>query len=76
MLRNWGTAGNATACSDYPVAMRRLCTAVLRTALVVVAAGVVRALVLDRAPRRALHGTAPLIGSVDTWPKVPRRPTG
>ena len=48
----------------------------LRTALVVVAAGVVRALVLDRAPRRALHGTAPLIGSVDTWPKVPRRPTG
>jgi hypothetical protein len=56
--------------------MRRLCTAVLRTALVVVAAGVVRALVLDRAPRRALHGTAPLIGSVDTWPKVPRRPTG
>jgi hypothetical protein len=33
------------------------------------------ALVLaDRAPQRALNGTTPIVGSLDTWPAVPRNP--
>ena len=34
----------------------------------------VRAVLLDRAPRRELHGDEPVIGSLDTWPAVPRKP--
>jgi hypothetical protein len=39
------------------------------------AAAVVATLVVrrDLAPRRSLRGTDPLIGSLDTWPEVPRR---
>ncbi|HVA06667.1 MAG TPA: hypothetical protein VNG12_08015 [Acidimicrobiales bacterium] len=55
----------------YPGGMRRLLTIVL----VIVAVGVVRAVLMDRAPRRGLHGEQPVIGSLDTWPDVPRRPT-
>jgi hypothetical protein len=55
--------------------MRRLLTMALRAALVAALVGVVRAILLDRAPRRPLHGADPVIGSLDTWPKVPRRPT-
>jgi len=33
----------------------------------------VRAVLLDRAPRRELHGSEPVIGSLDTWPAVPRK---
>jgi hypothetical protein len=54
--------------------MRRLLTMAIRAALVAALVGVVRAILLDRAPRRPLHGADPVIGSLDTWPKVPRRP--
>jgi hypothetical protein len=56
-------------------AMRRLLTLAVRATLAVVALAVVRAVLLDRAPHRPLHGADPVIGSLDTWPKVPRRPT-
>jgi hypothetical protein len=55
--------------------MRRLLTLAIRAALVAALVGVVRAILLDRAPQRPLHGADPVIGSLDTWPKVPRRPT-
>jgi hypothetical protein len=55
----------------YPGVMRRFLTIIL----VIVALGVVREVMLDRAPRRGLHGEQPVIGSLDTWPDVPRRPT-
>jgi hypothetical protein len=51
--------------------MRRL----LAIVLVIVAVGMVREILLDRSPRRGLHGAEPVIGSLDTWPTVPRRPT-
>jgi hypothetical protein len=35
---------------------------------------VVRRILLDRSPRQDLRGQ-PVIGSLDTWPDVPRRPT-
>jgi hypothetical protein len=54
--------------------MRRFLTIVIRTALVAAVLGAVRQVLLDRSPRRALDGK-PVIGSLDTWPKVPRRPT-
>jgi hypothetical protein len=51
----------------------------MRRMLLIVFLGVllaaVRQVLLDRQPRRALHGSAPVIGSLDTWPAVPRRPT-
>ena len=46
----------------------------IRAALVIAVLAVVRAVLLDRAPRRALHGSEPVIGSLDTWPAVPRKP--
>jgi ABC-type Fe3+ transport system permease subunit len=55
--------------------MRRLLTLALRAALVAVVVGVVRAVLSDRAPQRSLHGAEPVIGSLDTWPQVPRRAT-
>jgi hypothetical protein len=56
--------------------MRRVLILAIRAALVaVVVVGVVRAVLLDRAPQRPLHGAAPVIGSLDTWPNVPRRAT-
>jgi hypothetical protein len=54
--------------------MRRLLSTLLRTALIVAALAVVRAVLLDRAPRRELRPGEPLIGSLDTWPEVPRKP--
>jgi hypothetical protein len=57
--------------ADYPGCMRRLLTIVL----VIVAVGMVREILLDRSPKRGLHGGDPVIGSLDTWPAVPRRPT-
>ncbi|HVB91932.1 MAG TPA: hypothetical protein VND70_07505 [Acidimicrobiales bacterium] len=56
--------------------MRRSLTIGLRIALVVAVLGAVRQVLLDRAPRRGLNGSEPVIGSLDTWPAVPRRPTG
>jgi hypothetical protein len=50
--------------------MRRL----LIIVLVVTVLGMVREVMLEREPRRSLHEGEPVIGSLDTWPKVPRRP--
>ena len=50
--------------------MRRLVSTLFRAALVIGALAVVRAVLLDRAPRRELHGSEPVIGSLDSWPAV------
>jgi hypothetical protein len=49
--------------------MRRLLTLVVVIALM----GLVREILLDRTPQRSFHGSDPVIGSLDTWPPVPRR---
>jgi hypothetical protein len=54
--------------------MRPLLGFLVRAAVVIVVVAVVRAILLDRAPRRELNGGAPVIGSLDTWPAVPRKP--
>jgi hypothetical protein len=54
--------------------MRRLLWTLLKAGLFVLALAVVRSVLLDRAPQRALHGDEPIIGSLDTWPEVPRKP--
>jgi hypothetical protein len=54
--------------------MRRLLSTLVRATLVIGVLAVVRAVLLDRAPQRALHGDEPVIGSLDTWPAVPRKP--
>ena len=54
--------------------MRRLLWNLVRAGLVIVLLAVVRSVLLDRAPQRALHGDEPIIGSLDTWPEVPRKP--
>jgi hypothetical protein len=54
--------------------MRRLLWTALRAALVIAVLAVVRELLLDRAPQRVLRGDEPVIGSLDTWPAVPRKP--
>ena len=54
--------------------MRRFLSTLVRATLVVAVLAVVRAVLLDRAPQRALHGSEPVIGSLDTWPAVPRKP--
>ena len=55
--------------------MRRLFSTLFRAALIIGALGIVRAVLLDRAPRRELHRDEPVIGSLDTWLTVPRKPT-
>ena len=54
--------------------MRRLLSGLFRAALIIGTLLVVRAVLLDRAPQRELHRGEPLIGSLDTWPAVPRKP--
>jgi hypothetical protein len=54
--------------------VRRLFWTLVRAAVVIAVLAAVRAVLLDRAPQRALHGTDPVIGSLDTWPAVPRKP--
>jgi hypothetical protein len=54
--------------------MRRIVSTLFRAALVVGAVAVLRVVLLDRAPRRELHRGEPVIGSLDTWPAVPRKP--
>jgi hypothetical protein len=56
--------------------MGRLITLVIRLAVLAVVVGVVRQVLTDRSPRKALQGDQPVIGSLDTWPAVPRRPVG
>jgi hypothetical protein len=58
----------------YGADMRRFLTIALRTALAAALFAVVRQILLDRQPSQALRGQ-PVIGSLDTWPDVPRRPT-
>jgi hypothetical protein len=54
--------------------MRRFVSALLRAVIVIVVVAVVREILLERTPEKALHGSEPLIGSLDTWPAVPRKP--
>lgn len=45
-------------------------------ALALLAAGVgfaVRAVLAGRAPQRSVDGSGPILGSLDTWPSVPRK---
>ena len=58
----------------YRGRMRRLLWTLMRAALVIGLVAIVRSVLIDRAPRRALHGDEPIIGSLDTWPAVPRKP--
>ena len=60
--------------SRYRGLMRRLLWTAIRAALVIAVLAVVREVLLDRAPQRALQGDEPVIGSLDTWPAVPRKP--
>jgi hypothetical protein len=53
--------------------MRRARTIIVRTALLGAVLGVLRAILFDRQSQRALHGAEPVVGSLDTWPEVPRR---
>jgi hypothetical protein len=54
--------------------MRRLLWTLLKAAVFVAVLSIVRSVLVDRAPQRALLGDAPIIGSLDTWPAVPRKP--
>jgi hypothetical protein len=54
--------------------VRRHVWTLARIALVLAAMAVLRQILLDRGPRQALHGDEPVIGSLDTWPDVPRKP--
>jgi hypothetical protein len=56
--------------------MRHPLRTLVRAALLIAVIAVVRAILLDRAPQRALNGSTPVIGSLDTWPTVPRKPAG
>ena len=56
--------------------MRRLLWLLVRALVVVVVVAVVREILLERTPQKGLHGSEPVIGSLDTWPVVPRRPAG
>ena len=71
MLRKVAMDGHATV-----VGMRRLLWTGLRAALVIAVLAVVREILLDRAPQRPIpaRGREPVIGSLDTWPEVPRKP--
>jgi len=53
--------------------MRRGLTILIRLALLAAVTAAVRQVLQDRSPRQALHGADPVIGSLDTWPDVPRR---
>jgi hypothetical protein len=71
----------AMVCSEaiparYRGPVRRLLSTLLRVAAVLAVLAVVRAVLLDRAPQRAIraNGREPVIGSLDTWPTVPRKP--
>jgi hypothetical protein len=55
--------------------MRRLIRLVLFGALVSVLATLARRLLHPDAPVHELNGHGTLVGSLDTWPPVPRAPT-
>lgn len=54
--------------------MGRFLTILLLVAAAAGVAWVVRGLLDERAPRRQLTGDGPILGSLDTWPAVPRKP--
>jgi hypothetical protein len=54
--------------------VRRPLSTLFRAALIMGVLAVVRAVLLDRAPRREIRRGEPVIGSLDTWPDVPRKP--
>jgi hypothetical protein len=56
--------------------MRRLLSTLFRALLLIAVLAVVRAVLLDRAAQREIpaSGRRPVIGSLDTWPAVPRKP--
>jgi hypothetical protein len=54
--------------------MRRLLRTLVRAAVVIVLVAVIQEILLDRAPQRAIQEGAPVVGSLDTWPAVPRKP--
>jgi hypothetical protein len=56
--------------------VRRLMWTLARIALLLAAMALLRQVLLDRGPRQTLHGDDPVIGSLDTWPDVPRKPPG
>ena len=72
MLRR--VAIRTTLPAGYPLFMRRLLFTVVRLAVLVGLLAVLRELLLDRSPQRELNGEEPVIGSLDTWPAVPRKP--
>ena len=55
-------------------AMRRLVRTLVRLTVLVVVVATIREILLERQPQKALHGSQPVIGSLDTWPAVPRKP--
>jgi hypothetical protein len=55
--------------------MRRVLTLVIGSALLAALLGLVRVVRADRSPQRGLYGAEPVVGSLDTWPEVPRRAT-
>jgi hypothetical protein len=55
--------------------MRRFLIFTVRVTLMLGVLAAVRQVLLERSPHKALHGTQAVIGSLDTWPAVPRRPT-
>jgi hypothetical protein len=65
--------------ADYPGLVRQLAWTLGALAALVAGARlavVVRRWRAERAPRRELNGKGPVIGSFDTWPPVPRAPSG
>lgn len=54
--------------------MRRFLWLLIQAVVVVVVVAVVRDILLERTPQKALQGSEPVIGSLDTWPAVPRKP--
>jgi hypothetical protein len=64
----------STARASYVASMRRVLTFVIRSAALSAGIAVVRKVLLDRSPQQGLKKGEPVIGSLDTWPDVPRRP--
>ena len=53
--------------------VRNLVKLLFLTALAAVVSFVARGLLDERAPRRELTGDGPILGSLDTWPPVPKK---
>jgi hypothetical protein len=55
--------------------MRKLLKVLFLMALAAAVAYAARGLLDERAPRRELTGDGPVVGSLDTWPPVPKKVT-